>query len=99
MKHLALPITITNIGDMAFRECVSLKQVTIPGSVSKLGVDAFMLCSELKSIVVSTALSMDMLDQAFRNCKNLMEIKMFNSFMIGKKLFSDYKNLTTFTNV
>ena len=99
LKHLALPITITNISDMAFRECVSLKQVTIPGSVSELGVDAFMLCSELTSIMVSSALSMDMLNQAFRNCKNLMEVKMFNSFMIGKKLFSDYKNLTTFTNV
>lgn len=59
-----------NIGDGAFEECKSLREVSIPDSVASIGDYAFWNCQSLNQITVwSNVTSIGY--SAFDGCKNL----------------------------
>lgn len=62
--------TVTAIGDKAFWECTSLKEVTIPQSVTSIGEDAFQICHNLTSVTIKNAAT-SIGDYAFCQCKSL----------------------------
>jgi len=47
-----IPISVTSIGDYAFRGCTSLTNVTIPDSVTSIGESAFGDCTGLTNITI-----------------------------------------------
>ena len=47
-----IPEGTTEIGEMAFAFCDSLKNITIPESVTEIGVKAFSDCTSLESITI-----------------------------------------------
>ncbi len=51
LLHVTIPNGVTNIGNMAFRNCSNLETVTIPKSVEKIGNETFSGCSGVTLIV------------------------------------------------
>ena len=76
---------IKYIGDFAFKDCVSLTNITIPKSVSQIGDSAFEGCTNLREMILSEGLSR-IGDGAFKNCCGLKKIEMFITSM-GKECF------------
>ena len=52
MTSVTIPEGVTNIGDVAFLDCVGLKSVTIPSSVKKIEEHAFGRCGELTEVTM-----------------------------------------------
>ena len=50
---MAIPNSVTNIGELAFCRCAALTSVAIPNSVTSIGESAFAGCSLLTSIIVA----------------------------------------------
>ena len=64
---------ITNIGETAFDECISLKYITIPSSVTSIEDYAFSGCSSLEEITIPSRVT-SIEDYAFSGCSSLEEI-------------------------
>jgi hypothetical protein len=54
---VAIPDSITSIGDYAFDYCFGLTSATIPDSVTNLGVYAFAWCNSLTNVVIGNSVS------------------------------------------
>ena len=65
-SRLALPDSITEIGDYAFAGCSSLTNISIPGSVLTIGDYAFSSCSKLSTVTLAEGLT-TIGDYAFYN--------------------------------
>jgi hypothetical protein len=52
LTGVIFPGSVTNIGDFAFRNCVSLISVDIPTSMRRIGIAAFLGCSSLVRILI-----------------------------------------------
>lgn len=48
---IVIPDDVTSIGDMAFRQCQSLKSIVLPQSIKSIGSKAFVNCFELKKLI------------------------------------------------
>jgi len=64
---------MTELGEGAFRECVSLKHVELPGRIEKIGKDAFLDCTALESISFPQTIK-EIGENAFRNCTSLASV-------------------------
>ena len=53
ITSVALPESVTSIGDSAFYNCESLTSISIPNSVTSIGEDAFFNCKKLKDVYIS----------------------------------------------
>ena len=60
---MAIPASVTKIGNYAFYKCSSLTQITINSSVISIGNHVFSECSSLEQIELSSSI------------RNLYEIK------------------------
>ena len=67
---LVIPSTITNVGDRAFQNCVSLTSIVLPDSVASLGDSAFAGCSALWNVTLSRNLEA-IPRRAFYGCSSL----------------------------
>ncbi|MBR4942354.1 MAG: leucine-rich repeat domain-containing protein [Clostridia bacterium] len=54
---VAMSVSVTEIGDGAFRNCTKLSSVNVPASVTKIGAYAFYGCSELENVTLPGELS------------------------------------------
>ena len=63
----------TEIGEMAFAFCDSLKNITIPESVTEIGVKAFSDCTSLESITIPESVT-KIGNLAFVRCSSLKSI-------------------------
>ena len=52
LASVAIPGSVTNIGDDAFANCSNLTSVTIGNGVTSLGQDAFVDCSSLTRVTI-----------------------------------------------
>jgi hypothetical protein len=57
LVEIALPDTLTTIGDWAFSGCSSLHKVTLPDTLTAIGAWAFANCRSLKSVAFPAALA------------------------------------------
>ena len=82
-----------SIGEGAFKDCLSLRNVKIPNSVTNFGNEAFKNCLSLKSIEIPDSVK-SIGNEAFKNCWNLSSIEMPEGVdSIGDEIFSNCKNL------
>ena len=87
-------LPVTSIGDYAFSNCDSLKNITIPDSVTSIGREAFLNCYSLKSIIIPDSVG-DIGESAFFNCSSLESIIIPNSITsIGSTAFYGCRSLT-----
>ena len=84
---------IYHIGDGAFQDCTSLKNIEIPNSVTSIGKEAFQDCSNLENIVIPNSVTA-IGDFAFSYCTNLKKIEIPNSVKsIGNSAFASCTSL------
>ncbi len=63
-----------SIGNRAFLDCKSLKQIIIPESVKKIGKNAFENCSNLQQVTIPKSV-VCIGHSAFSGCQSLKKIK------------------------
>ena len=73
LQTIAIPDSITEIGDCAFEECSSLQSIVIPDSVTEIGRSAFNGCSSLQTIVIPDSVT-KIGHKAFAGCSSLQSI-------------------------
>ena len=88
LSNIAIPDSVTAIGDSAFSDCSSLSNIVIPDSVTAIGDSAFSGCSSLSNIVIPDSVTA-IGDFAFSDCSSLPNIVIPNSVTrIGDYAFS-----------
>lgn len=68
-----IPDTVTKVESGAFRDCLTLEEVTISGSVEVIRSETFAGCTNLKKVTVKRGISAVNM-QAFEGCTSLSEI-------------------------
>ena len=97
VKDLAIPNSVTSIGDSTFSECSSLTSVTIGTSVTSIGERAFDGCSGLTSITIPNSVTF-IGNLAFDRCFGLTSVTIGTSLTsIGKYVFAVCRSLTSVT--
>ncbi|MBQ7131918.1 MAG: leucine-rich repeat protein [Oscillospiraceae bacterium] len=86
ITSVALPVTITEIGDYAFKGCTLLESVDA-FSVQTIGTGAFEGCEELSLVNVQSAVNIG--DYAFYQCKSLEELECKLAESLGSYAFSE----------
>ncbi len=90
---VAIPASVTTIGEAAFYNCTRLKEVTIPENVASIGNAAFSGCSDLANLTIKTGVN-SIGDSAFFNCDSLSEITIPSSITsVGNQAFKNCQNL------
>lgn len=97
IESVAIPDSVTSIGNYAFSECISLTSVTIGNRVTSIGDWAFNGCSILASITLGNSVT-SIGVCAFSECSSLTSITIPNSVTsIGYSAFRDCSSLTSIT--
>lgn len=95
LKSIKLNNKLKEIGYGAFFKCKSLKRIVIPKNVDNIQPNTFSNCIKLSSVNIKSKIkSFAIQDKAFKNCKNLNEIKIANVSKIEKRAFKGCKNLS-----
>ena len=94
LSNVAIPDSVTDIGDYAFEYCCSLSNMVIPNSVTSIGDYAFYGCRSLSNIVIPDSVT-KIGDYTFSVCSSLSKIVIPNSVTkIGDYAFSDCSSLS-----
>ena len=83
--------TVTAIGNRAFWECTSLKEVTIPQSVTSIGDKAFYDCRGLTSVTIPQSVT-SIGDHAFDECIHLKTLS-FGENSFGENIETNIKTI------
>jgi len=99
LKSIALPDSITRIGNYAFAYCKLTTPMTIPDGVSSIGNYAFLYGPPLISVTLTDATNIS--DRAFAYTESLASVTITNATSIGEGAFMYCLSLTsvTLTNV
>ena len=93
---VAIPNTVTEIGNGAFGNCASLTNITIPDSVKKIDSEAFYGCTGLTSLTIPDSVtSADY--WAFNGCTGLTSVTISKNLTLLSGLFVDCTGLTSVT--
>lgn len=96
LRSVALPKTLTEVGDSMFHFCKQLEHVTIPAGVKRIGHGAF-TGDSLQSISLPGNLE-SIGEEAFMNCQRLHAIYLpYNLKQIGNFAFSGCYNISSIT--
>ena len=94
LPNIAIPDSVTDIGDYAFEYCCSMSNMVIPNSVTSIGDYAFYGCRSLSNIVIPDSVT-KIGDYTFSVCSSLSKIVIPNSVTkIGDYAFSDCSSLS-----
>ena len=97
LTSLAIPSSVTEIGDYAFRDCSGLTSFTIPSSVTEIGWSVFEGCSGLTSLTIPSSVT-EISWHAFEDCSGLTSLTIPSSVTsIGSWAFSGCSGLTSLT--
>ena len=94
-----LPITVTQIGDEAFKECRQLTEIVIPGRVTRIGDSAFESASKLGVLTLeNSGAGLAIGDKAFYNCYTLTQLTLPERlYKLGEFAFGKTSSLTNVT--
>ena len=96
-RPLAIPATVTAIGQSAFSYNMSLTSVTLPEGVTELGDSAFTDCYNLTDVVLPQSLT-SIGESAFGECTSLTGIAIPAAVStIGDMAFAGCRSMTSFT--
>ena len=70
LERVTIPDTITRIGNVAFRDCVSLRFLRLSTNLEYIGHRAFRGCSSLEAVFLPPTVT-SIGNMAFSNCKSL----------------------------
>ena len=73
LTSATLPNTITNIGNLAFDDCINLTSINIPDSVTVIGAWAFGNCTNLATVTIGNSVT-SIGEQAFYKCSSLISV-------------------------
>ena len=73
VSSVAIPTSVTRIGEGAFEGCVALTSLPIPTSVTRIGKRAFAGCSLLRNVAIPTSVA-SMGEDVFRRCYSLESV-------------------------
>ena len=94
LTSIAIPNSITSIGEWAFCDCSGLTSVTFGNGLTSIGVGAFSDCSSLNSVTIPHSVTF-IENMAFAYCSSLTSITIPNSVTsIGEDVFPE-NNLTS----
>ena len=97
IKDLAIPNSVTSIGNSVFSGCSGLTSVTIPTSVTSIGSYAFSSCTCLTSMDIPNSVT-SIGEAAFSGCSGLTSVTIPNSVTsIGEAAFYGCSCLTSVT--
>lgn len=92
-----IPETVTNIGDYAFSECISLNTINVPATISHIGEGVFEGCTSLNVITLNEGLE-SIGAYAFKGCATAPTMKVPSTVKtIGKEAFAGMVLLTSTT--
>ena len=77
LHEVYLPNTLSEIGDVAFGNCISLSELNLPKSVLSIGGKAFVECRSLRNITIPLNVKntpSSYLSPAFENCTGLESV-------------------------
>lgn len=88
-------LSVTSVGEMAFRLCPELTSVEIPNSVIAIGASAFARSASLNSVKLGSSVT-SIGKSAFFHCASLASIEIPNSVTsIGSDMFAGCTSLTS----
>lgn len=94
---IEIPTSVTRIGDGAFDNCTSLKNVAIPKGITSIGDGTFINCISMTSVTIPEGVT-SIGNGAFYGCKNLTEIVIPEGVtQIGNTTFRDCTGLKSIT--
>ena len=71
MTDIAIPSSVTEIGNYAFSECSGIGSITLSSSVTEIGDGAFWGCRNLNNITISADKIEKIGSHAFSECSGL----------------------------
>ena len=94
LTSVAIPNSVTSIGDYAFFDCSGLTSVTIPNSVTSIGYAAFSSCSGLRGTLTIPNSVTSIGQYAFGFCTGLTSVTIGNGVTsIGDNAFNSCSGL------
>ena len=95
LKEVVLPDSIVELGNTAFKNCVSLESIDLSG-IREIGNNTFEGCTSLASVDLSSVNTIG--NYAFKGCTALTEVYIPDSVVdMGTSVFLDCDNLQSLT--
>ncbi len=94
LKNFAIPESVVNIAEGAFKWNQSLESITFSSTIKTVGNNAFQGCENLKSVSLSDSLE-TVGDYVFSECSNMTSVTFGDGLKsIGNNAFQGCENLT-----